>query len=277
MALVTGDLDSVFSALGPHISLFVPRDPQPGQLVILCTWLGASKKHITKYTAAYREIAPHATILLIESSVWIIATPYVRQWEAIEPAAHVVRAVLEEGSAMKPNILIHTFSNGGTNSATQLLIVLRKQLGAPIHIVGIACDSGPARGTYQKSFHSMLTSLPKGSFWRVVGPIIVSFVINVLFGSQLLGWEKPERIYRRTLLDENTVECKRICYIFSKADTHVEWDDITSHAQDARRQGWDVGEVLFEDTPHCNHVSKYRKEYFGAIRRVWEGLSLGSE
>ncbi|KAF2473426.1 indole-diterpene biosynthesis protein-like protein PaxU [Lindgomyces ingoldianus] len=279
---LVGDLDRVFSTLGPHISLFVPPDPAPGQLVILCTWLGAGKNHIAKYASGYSKIAPRSKILLIESSVWIIASPYVRQRVAIQPATQVVRAVLDEcgygkrGLVTNPNITIHTFSNGGTNSATQMLIVLRRQLGAPIPITGITCDSGPARGTYWKSFQSMLLSLPKGIFWSIIGPIVIAFVTNVLFGSQLIGWEKPERIYRRTLLDENIVDCRRICYIFSKADAHVECDDITSHADDARRHGWDVKELLFEDTPHCNHISKYRTEYFDAIRLVWEGGSLGS-
>ncbi|KAF1835912.1 hypothetical protein BDW02DRAFT_481623, partial [Decorospora gaudefroyi] len=169
---------------------------------------------------------------------------------------------------------IHTFSNGGTNSATQLLIVLRKQLGYSLPVTGIMCDSGPARGTYIRSFHSMLLSLPKGLFWRIVGPIIIMFVTNVLFGSQLIGWEKPERIYRRTLLDPDFVDCKRICYGFSKADTHVDWDDITSHADDARRKGWDVQQLEFTGTPHCNHISKFRAEYFEAMARVWDGSVL---
>ncbi|KAF2844642.1 indole-diterpene biosynthesis protein-like protein PaxU [Plenodomus tracheiphilus IPT5] len=268
--------DPVFDTLGPRMSLFTPQDPAPGQLIILCTWLGAGKKHIAKYTHGYRTIAPHAKILLIESSVWIIASPYTRQWEAIKPAAEVVFAVLADCSnaSVKPNIMIHTFSNGGTNSATQLLIVLQKQLGYALPVTGILCDSGPARGTYTKSFHSMLISLPKGLFWRIVGPIIIMFVANLLFGSQLIGWEKPERIYRRTLLDQNLVKCRRICYAFSKADTHVDWEDITSHADDARGKGWDVKELEFDGTPHCNHISKYRAEYFEAMHRVWEGGAL---
>ncbi|KAH7398513.1 indole-diterpene biosynthesis protein-like protein PaxU [Pyrenochaeta sp. MPI-SDFR-AT-0127] len=277
-----GDVDLLFSTLGPRMSLYIPPDPAPGQLVILCTWLGAGKKHIAKYTGGYREIAPHAKILLIESSVWNIASPYVRQRETIKPAAQVVRTVLDEckhgtrDSTTDPNIVVHTFSNGGTNSITQLLIVLQKQLGAPIPVTGITCDSGPARGTYQKSFQSMLLSLPKGLLWHIIGPVVITFVINVLFGSQLIGWEKPERIYRRTLLDENFISCRRISYVFSKADTHVEWDDVTSHADDARQKGWDVKELMFEDTPHCNHISKYRAEYFDAVRRMWEGGPTGA-
>lgn len=268
--------DPIFDSLGPRMSLYSPPDPAPGQLVILCTWLGAGKKHIAKYAGGYRGIAPGAKILLIESSVLIIASPYTRQWEAIKPAAEVVLAVLAESrnASVKPNIMIHTFSNGGTNSATQLLIVLQHQLRYALPVTGIMCDSGPARGTYRKSFQSMLLSLPKGLIWRIIGPIIIVFVTNVLFGSQLIGWEKPERIYRRTLLDQKFVNCRRICYAFSKADTHVDWDDITSHAEEARQKAWDVRELEFDGTPHCNHISKYRVEYFQAMSRVWAGEAL---
>jgi hypothetical protein len=101
------------------MSLFVPPDPATGELVILCTWLGAGKKHIAKYVGEYRAVAPRARILLIESSVWIVTASYVKQWELIKPAAEVVRAVLvecehgETSPIARPTILIHTFSNGG--------------------------------------------------------------------------------------------------------------------------------------------------------------------
>lgn len=123
----------------------------------------------------------------------------------------------------------------------------------------------------------MLISLPKGIFWQIIGPIVVIMICNILFGSQLLGWEKPENIYRRTLLDENVVSCRRICYIFSKADSHVEWADVTSHADVALQQGWNVEQVLFEDTPHCNHISKYKAEYVDAMRSIWVAACLKLE
>ncbi|KAJ4286752.1 hypothetical protein N0V90_013004 [Kalmusia sp. IMI 367209] len=254
---VVGEIEPNFSTLGPRMSLFTPIDPTPGELIILCTWLGAGKKHIAKYVGEHRKIAPRAKILLIQSSVWIITARYTKQWEAIEPAAQVVRAAIEEcehspvGPSVKPNIAIHTFSNG-------------------VPISGIICDSGPARGTYWKDYHSMLTSLPRGVFWQIVGHPVIFMTCNVLFGSQLLGWEKPESIYRRTLLDENVIACRRICYIFSEADTHVECVDVTTHAEIAEQKGWDVTQVLFEDTPHCNHISKYRAEYVDAMKRSWE-------
>jgi hypothetical protein len=297
-ALVAGEMEPVFSSLGSRMSLFVPPDPAVGELIVLCTWLGAGKKHIAKYVREYRKIAPYARILLIESSVWIVTARYSKQREAIKPAVDAVRIVLDEckysglKSTTRPKIVIHTFSNGGeflsthvpiapslilissvgTNSATQLLIVLRKQLGYLVPISSITCDSGPARGAYWKTYLSMTTSLPKGLFWQIVGPPIVLTTCNVLFSSQWLGWEKPEDMYRRTLLDKDIVSCKRICYIYSKADTHVDCDDVTSHAEIARQKGWDVEQILFEDTPHCNHISKYRAEYVDVMTTTWQSV-----
>jgi hypothetical protein len=121
---IAGAADPIFSSLGPRMSLFVPPEPAAGELIILCTWLGAGKKHIAKYVTEYRRIAPHARILLIESSVWIITTSYVKQREAIQPAAEVVWALLDEcvysaaESTTRPTIVIHTFSNGGESFLT---------------------------------------------------------------------------------------------------------------------------------------------------------------
>jgi hypothetical protein len=118
-SLATPETDPVFLSLGSRMSLFVPQEPAAGKLIILCTWLGAGKKHIAKYTREYRTIAPDARILLIEASVWIITARYIKQQEAIKPAVGAVRAVLDEcghdglKSTIRPKIVIHTFSNGG--------------------------------------------------------------------------------------------------------------------------------------------------------------------
>lgn len=74
-----------FINIGPRTSLFTPQNPTSGQLVIICTWLGAARKHISKYIALYRKLASGARILLIESNVPILISSYVRQRDAIKP------------------------------------------------------------------------------------------------------------------------------------------------------------------------------------------------
>lgn len=280
------DTTRVFSRLGPRISLYTPAEHEPGQLVILCTWLGAAKKHVNKYTDLHQQMAPDARILLIESTVPILVSSYPRQREAIQPAAHVVRAVLDEcDGTSHPRILLHTFSNGGTNSATQLLIVLREEvLTAPLPLLGLICDSGPAKGTYWKSYNSMVLSLPKDAASRLIGPLAVHVILCLLYTFIACGrYGKPEDLIRDTLLDEATVYRRsgsgaaddleqriRACYVFSKADRMVEWTDVIEHADAARSKGWLVRELMFEDSSHCNHLSKHEREYFEAMQDIWK-------
>ncbi|KAF2243165.1 indole-diterpene biosynthesis protein-like protein PaxU [Trematosphaeria pertusa] len=278
-----------FTKLGPRIALHTPPNHAAGQLVIIATWLGAARKHITKYLLSYRSIAPRSKILLIESDVSILTSSYPSQRKAIKSAVHAVRAVLDECGYSKndqstnpPKILLHTFSNGGTNSATQMLIALGEQFSSPLPLLGIIYDSGPAKGEYWKSYNSMMLSLPRGMA-RTVGPAIVHFILVVLFTSVAAGrYDKPEDLFRRTLLDEKLVKGHakkegRICYLFSKADDHVDWKDVVDHAEVARDKGWEVEEALFEDTPHCNHFTKNTQRYTDMMHRLWHGSSNNTD
>ncbi|GFF51951.1 hypothetical protein IFM46972_09421 [Aspergillus udagawae] len=127
--------------------LLNPDKALPDHLVIVCTWLGASAKHITKYTDLHRSTASHARILLIESEVSILVSSYARQHRLIQPAVDVVLETLAQRTEIyAPRILLHTFSDGGTNTATQLLITLRDTVSHPLPLVGL--DSmPPAKGT----------------------------------------------------------------------------------------------------------------------------------
>ena len=65
-------------------------------------------------------------------------------------------------------------------------------------------------------------------------------LVNVLFGSQLIGWLRLETIYRSKLLNARYHDCTKICYAFSKADMLVAMDDVTRQhgsGQGLERQG----------------------------------------
>lgn len=145
---------SEFRQIGPRTSLYTPSKPEAGQLIILCTWLGAGRKHIAKYTSLYQHLAPGSRILLVQSAVPILISSYAHQRKAIQSAVSVILDTLSEcveqapeaaeklnGGLMKapeqnttqssissattvnekkPKIMLHTFSNGGTNTATQV-------------------------------------------------------------------------------------------------------------------------------------------------------------
>ena len=174
-----------FVKIGPRASLFTPPTPISGQISILCTWSGAARKHILKYTTLYQSVAPGARILLIESDFSILTSTYVKQRKEIKAAVFAILDVLMKndvppqstdeqasrsnnenfgaspgtklGSPLKPHpcILLHVFSNGDTNTATQLLMVLRDHLKAPLPLCDLLCDSCPAKGTYWPSYDAI--------------------------------------------------------------------------------------------------------------------------
>ncbi|KAK4690206.1 hypothetical protein P7C71_g6524, partial [Lecanoromycetidae sp. Uapishka_2] len=304
-----------FTHIGPRTSLYTPPKPVSGQLIIICTWLGAARKHIAKYTTLYRNIAPGARILLIESNVPILISSYEKQREVIKPAVSAVLDTLSEcdiyptpngkqkdskasrtavdgnrdgaipndPSKPNPQILLHVFSNGGTNTATQLLIVLNSHLKAPLPLAGLLCDSSPAKGTYWRSYDAMVLSLPKGVATRLLGAVACHCILVLLYTWIAYGNENPASLFRRTLLDEETVRAGweqsvsekkvggRVCYFYSKEDRMCLWSDVREHADEARMLGWDVREVLFQGSGHCAHFSRDEGRYSEAVRSVWDG------
>ena len=289
-----------FHHIGPRTSLYIPPShPESDSLIILCTWLGAGRKHIAKYAAMYQRLAPTARILLIESEVSILVSSYARQRRALQPAIRIVQESSEHS-----RVLLHIFSNGGCNTATQLLLDLREKRGKPLSLIGLIVDSAPALGTYRKEHEAMMLSLPKGFAAQLAGYVAVSTLLRMLHVWIAAGNENPSNLMRRVLLDKTYVRGAqlvqtetlpgyerdnsfsngraletdrdsglglRICYLYSKADALVDWRDIVAHAELAKKnEGWEVQEVEFEGTPHCRHYVGNEARYEGAVVSMWE-------
>ncbi len=294
-----------FVVIGPKTALYTPPKPNSGDLIILCTWMGAARKHIDKYIAVYHDVAPGARILLIESSVDSLTSAFVRRQRVIKfaPAAAAVLDTLADcehrsplypkehanrylddektvsrnnqstpsPSRTEPKILLHIFSNGGMNSATHLLHVLRSQMDEPLALVGIIFDSCPGMGTsYWQSFEAMLLSFPRSLVWRSLGALAVHCFLVFLVVYVACGGENPVTLWRRTLLEESS-PARGACYLFSKEDRMIDWTDVEQHAEEARRKDWKVKEVLFEGSGHCAHLAMDRKRYVGAVQGLWDG------
>ena len=294
-----------FIVIGPRTFLYTPPRPRPGQLIILCTWLGAARKHIAKYTAFYRSVAPDARILLIESSISILTSTIVSQQRITEfaPAAAAVSDTLTEcehrsshyakepangcldhkdassrnhrptppSSDARSQIMLHIFSNGGMSSATNLLRVLRSRLGEPLALTGLIFDSCPGKGTsYWQTFDAIILSFPKSIFWRFLGALAAHAFLIFLVVHIACGNEHPGTLWRRTPLEESR-SARGASYLFSREDRMIDWTDIKQHAEEARRKGWRVKEVLFEGSGHCAHLAMDEGKYIEAVNNVWGG------
>lgn len=247
-------------------------------------------------------------MLLVESTVISIISSYTRQRRDIQPAVTVIidtyldckhfnepkplpdpdseLQVQSGAAANSPKILIQTFSNGGTNTAAQLLLVVRERLQAPSPLIGLLCDSGPAKMESWKSQRALVLSLPRDIFSRVLGAIVCHGIIIYLFVWIAMGNERPSSLQHRVLLDSRYVQeplmgsndkkplsaqkGRRVNYLYSKADRMCFWADVSEHAEEASDQGWQVREALFEASGHCAHYQKYEKEYADMIKATWE-------
>jgi len=145
--------------INAYTTLYKPESHESSELIILCTWLGAHQKHIAKYIALYQNIAPRTPLLLIESSVRTITPAYPAQRQMMADAVTLVRNVVE--AVTIPKILVHAFSNGGSNSASQLLLAYREVVDQAIPLHGIVIDSSPGRGEHWKSYNAIRSTLPQ--------------------------------------------------------------------------------------------------------------------
>ncbi|KAF1998941.1 indole-diterpene biosynthesis protein-like protein PaxU, partial [Amniculicola lignicola CBS 123094] len=278
-----------FVPLNSFVSLYTPISPVKGQLVILATWMGSLDKHIAKYTEAYARLIPNARILLIKGTLEVMFTTYTAQRKAIRPALEPIQALLEECEyfanpaepSTTPHILIQVLSNGGTNSFTQLLHAFKTKFGTPLPIVGMIIDSALAKGGWRQNHTALLQTLRFGLVSKVfIALPLINLSILALELSIAMGFQyRPEDVWRKTPMDESLlryigangegVEAKRLCYLVSKKDKNVPWVDTVSHAYLADNQGYEVQLFVWDDTPHCNHISKHADEYLAAIENMW--------
>lgn len=250
-----------------------PQDTSKADLVVMCSWMGASLRHVAKYIAGYRLRYPSAGILLIESSLMDVAwrSNDVQQ-RRLGPAVAMIRSIPEQAAKAGVRVVCHVFSNGGAQSFCQLATAYRTETGGPLPLRSMVCDSCPGRATWNRSATAMIMSLPKNPILRFVGTAVVHLLIAFVFSCDMLfGTENVIEKARRLLLDAMyvTKEVPR-SYLFSKSDALVMWQDVAVHAESARRQGIQVHEVMFEKSAHVNHIREDEEKY-------WKGVTSSLE
>jgi len=264
-----------FETIGRDISYF--RQPQenashddPVSLVVLCTWMSAHRKHITKYTQQYRQQYPAADILVVESGVAdMVYRTRKSQQVRLRPArevllSHATDAGQDHGQR---KVVLHVFSNGGAQCAIQLVMGLPPRFRR-YDFSAIVFDSCPGTATYTRTVQAMTLSMPKNPMTKYLGPPILHIVLCLLFLALFITRAEDviTRI-RRQLNDRKlfSPDVPRL-YIYSKADQLVPYQDVKSHADHARRNGYSVtSELLFEESAHCAHALAHKEQYWEAV------------
>lgn len=268
------------------------KTDQPA-LIILCTWLGgATHKRIQTYTLGYHKIWPKSSILLIRTTAAEYAISGVTSLrEKLRPAQRVIRRIIERsagpqdfswsedesaGKAEYPGILLHMFSNGGANIATQLIATMNgisSILGkpAPFPLRQVVLDSCPGdlniNNTYAAASHSIPTTHPL----RPLARAALYLVVVVIAGLEAVGLRRCMGKTIREQLNDPSVVSPDACrlYLTSKGDAIVGCREVLTHRDQALARGMTAVTVIFRRAGHCCLVLEDDVAYWGAIESCW--------
>ncbi|CAI7584769.1 unnamed protein product [Penicillium pancosmium] len=242
-------------------------------LVVLCTWAGgATPRRINKYLAQYRQLYPSSALLLITTSIPDTAfRPFRWIRRRLKPARRAIRQVLASESRDtddRPGILFHLFSHGGSNIGVQLSLAMREEADH---------DCSPGDDAFERSYRAALLSVPQNAIAQFVSGTLLYPSLSVLNGLQNAGFIRAVRDLRLALNDPNTfgTEAKRL-YIYSKEDVMVGWEDVQSHFEEARSQGYTADQIVFESGSHCTLMVEDADRYWKAVQGFWEGGDLSA-
>jgi hypothetical protein len=261
-----------FKKLSDSILLYQPSveqtarakySPDPS-LIVLCTWVAAQPKPITRYINKYRRYFPNASILIIQTTLYhmVFLTDNGHQ--------NRLKIVIDIICNQNGTVHLHGFSNGGAVTVSQLLFALPSSYRQNT-FSALVLDSCPGRGTYGRTAKAMIVSLPKNPIARLLGAVPVHAVLVVLYVLDKLGFGNVISRSRWRLNEEALFELKvpRL-YIYSRADEMVCWSDVHDHADEARRKGYErLTELVFDGSGHCAHIREDEDKYWKAVKECY--------
>lgn len=280
-----------FDAIGENTHLYEPpvqtfSDPASPSLVILCTWVGgATPRRINKYLVQYQEIFPTSSLLLITTSVSDTAFRPLRWIRTnLKPARDAIRRIVgreNDEITTEPNshprgILLHLFSHGGGNIASQLALSFKAGLdrGAIFfsNLRTIILDCCPGDDTFARMYAATRVSVPQTPVAQFLGKTVMYPALAVVNGFQHAGLARAVKDLRDLMNRPATFgSMPRRLYIYSKEDVVIGWKDVQLHLEDAQNRGYSVGQVLFERGPHCGLVMENPTRYWDAVKKFWAG------
>jgi len=255
-----------------------PEQTKQPDLLIVCSWMGASSRNVRKYLSTYQTLFPATPILLLKQDggdfFWRSKKTLA---ENVRPAVSVIKDVVAANEAEGAKILLHIFSNGGAFSAINLTDAFQAALGTHLPISAVILDSTPSLPNARRAHEAISELLPKisgpvrllgeGALWAYIG---AGYAVDKVFGVENITlW------LRRMLNDPQGAftqgDLKRV-YIYSQADKLVPWADVEAHAKDAEAI---IGpaRVQLEDfvsSRHVGHILTDGPRYWNIVVEFWK-------
>ncbi|KAI4244632.1 MAG: hypothetical protein LQ352_006746 [Teloschistes flavicans] len=259
------------------IHLYKPISPSPKngkttpELIVLFTWMLADLAHITKYIQGYQALYPAASILTVQSSPLDFLYRGRKALErCLQPAVAAVRSTSSQ--TLKPKILFHVFSNGGSLRAATFFRSYLEITGHPVPTHCMALDSCPGRAKFHVASRVLLLPWQGQPSYKRLPMIALMYTAFGLWWWIMLAsrMENPfETLWQGLSNPREVQETKRV-YIYSDSDDMVPRHDIEEHAVEAKEKGFEVEMERFEGTGHVAHVRSGNGErYWGIVKKLW--------
>ncbi|RGP59113.1 transmembrane protein 53 [Fusarium sporotrichioides] len=252
----------------PKESALTPNSDNPS-LIIILSWSNAREIHIAKYISEYRTIYPTSAILLFRSSPMLFMQPKRRR--LLFEAAMPILKSLPSTEDKRPKFLLHVFSNGGVSSAITLWEQWEAALGnEPVPRHAVVMDSCPGYFHWKRDHHVISLDFP----WFMSPLIWAIMAVGWLYCILILGAipHKPNATALNTS-QRISRETARV-YLYGDADLSVSFEDIESHAVEAKKNGANVRTELFKGGTHVAHVRVDANRYWKVVRETWEGKTV---
>ncbi|RGP76023.1 transmembrane 53 [Fusarium longipes] len=239
-------------------------DSREPPLIVILSWSGARDVHIAKYISQYRTIYPGSAMLLFRSSPKLFMQPKLRR-HLFEAALPILKS-LPSTEDNTPQFLLHIFSNGGVSSAVTLWELWETALGqGPVPRHAVVMDSCPGYFHWKRDHHVISMEFPwflSPLAWVVLGLGWVYTMLTVgaiPHETNALALNSQKRISRETVR----------AYVYGNADLSVGFEDIESHAVDAKKNGATVRTELFKGGAHVAHIRVDADRYWRVVREAW--------
>jgi hypothetical protein len=274
----------IYEYTPPFVNRLLPSSTDEPAAIILCTWTGAlQRRHVAKYTARYQSLFPSTPIIVIATTsrdFWFRDSR--RKQQRLRSA---VKRLYELGNANASGnptgILMHVFSEGGSNKACELVETFHRITGNRLPISAMCLDSTPGHPHYSRLCNAMNKSLPATPVLRQTGIVVCGAVVGSVWMTYKVVKEWEDNIIsttRRRLLDPKYFDLTAPrCYLYSQEDALIAWQDVHEHAAESLRKDVPVKEIIFEGSGHVGHAKQDPEKYWDAVLATWRSASVAGE
>jgi hypothetical protein len=283
-----------FTQIAPSIYEYIPsirysnvyldeKISDAPSLILLCTWTGAQCRYIAKYTSEYQSLFPTTRIMVVATTAKDLCfRNSARKQERLRPAVNQI-ASLEylNVSGSTSGILMHVFSEGGSNKACELAEAYLNTTGKRLPISALCFDSTPGHPRFRRLCNALSKSLPQVPVLRHAGLLVGSAVLGTIWITYTAFKGRENNVIsktRRRLLDPTHFDLLTPrCYLFSEDDALIAWQDVREHAEESMDNGVPVKQVLFEGSGHVGHARQEPDRYWDAVMATWRSAGAMEE